>query len=43
LSDNAKVFGFNLDAEDIEKIDAVSQQSRDLYQLIGDCGDEYRR
>jgi aryl-alcohol dehydrogenase-like predicted oxidoreductase len=43
LSDNAKVFGFNLDAEDIGKIDAVSQQSRDLYQLIGDCGDEYRR
>jgi hypothetical protein len=29
--------------EDIGKIDAVSQQSRDLYQLIGDCGDEYRR
>jgi aryl-alcohol dehydrogenase-like predicted oxidoreductase len=43
LSDNAQVFGFNLDAEDIGKIDAVSQQSRDLYQLIGDCGDEYRR
>lgn len=43
LSDNARVFSFNLDAEDIEKIDAVSQHSRDLYQLIGDCGDEYRR
>ena len=43
LSDNARVFGFNLDAEDIGKIDAVSQHSRDLYQLIGDCGDEYRR
>ena len=43
LSDNARVFGFNLDAEDIDKIDAVSQQSKDLYKLIGDCGDEYRR
>lgn len=43
LSDNARVFSFNLDAEDIGKIDAVSQHSRDLYQLIGDCGDEYRR
>jgi aryl-alcohol dehydrogenase-like predicted oxidoreductase len=43
LEDNAKVFSFNLDAEDIGKIDAVSQESRDLYQLIGDCGDEYRR
>ncbi|MBD2199345.1 MULTISPECIES: aldo/keto reductase [Calothrix] len=43
LADNAKVFSFNLDAEDLQKIDAVSQKSRDLYQLIGDCGDEYRR
>jgi aryl-alcohol dehydrogenase-like predicted oxidoreductase len=43
LSDNARVFGFNLDAEDMDKIDAVSQQSKDLYKLIGDCGDEYRR
>ncbi|MBD2204929.1 aldo/keto reductase [Calothrix sp. FACHB-1219] len=43
LADNAKVFNLNLDAEDLQKIDAVSQKSRDLYQLIGDCGDEYRR
>ena len=43
LSDNARVFGFSLDAEDIGKIDTFSQQSKDLYQLIGDCGDEYRR
>ncbi|ALB40299.1 MULTISPECIES: aldo/keto reductase [Nostocales] len=43
LSDNARVFSFNLDAEDIGKIDAVSEQSKDLYKLIGDCGDEYRR
>ncbi|MDB9309721.1 aldo/keto reductase [Aphanizomenon sp. CS-733/32] len=41
-SDNARVFSFNLDAEDIGKIDAVFQQSKDLYKLIGDCGDEYR-
>ncbi|BAY99157.1 aldo/keto reductase [Tolypothrix tenuis PCC 7101] len=43
IEDNAKVFSFNLDEEDLNKIDAVSSQSRDLYQLIGDCGDEYRR
>ncbi|MBD2353196.1 aldo/keto reductase [Tolypothrix sp. FACHB-123] len=43
LADNTKVFSFNLDAEDLQKIDDVSQKSRDLYQLIGDCGDEYRR
>ncbi|WP_460201135.1 aldo/keto reductase [Scytonema sp. NUACC21] len=43
LEDNAKVFNFTLDAEDLDRIDAVSGKSRDLYKLIGDCGDEYRR
>ena len=43
LEDNARVFDFSLDAEDSNRIDAVLGQSRDLYQLIGDCGDEYRR
>ncbi|MBD2166159.1 aldo/keto reductase [Calothrix membranacea FACHB-236] len=43
IEDNAKVFSFNLDSEDLNQIDAVSRKSRDLYQLIGDCGDEYRR
>jgi aryl-alcohol dehydrogenase-like predicted oxidoreductase len=43
LVDNACVFGFTLDAEDYAKIDAISSQSRDLFQRIGDCGDEYRR
>ncbi|MBM3942820.1 MAG: aldo/keto reductase [SAR202 cluster bacterium] len=41
--DNARVFGFNLDADDLDKIEAVQRKSRDLYRLIGDCGDEYRR
>ncbi|MBN3897871.1 MAG: aldo/keto reductase [Nostoc sp. NOS(2021)] len=43
IEDNAKVFSFSLDADDRDRINAVSRQSRDLYQLIGDCGDEYRR
>ncbi|MBW4684426.1 MAG: aldo/keto reductase [Komarekiella atlantica HA4396-MV6] len=43
LEDNAKVFSFSLDDDDRDRINAVSRQSRDLYQLIGDCGDEYRR
>ncbi|EKQ67227.1 putative oxidoreductase, aryl-alcohol dehydrogenase like protein [Leptolyngbyaceae cyanobacterium JSC-12] len=43
LEDNAKVFTFSLDADDYAKIDAVSVKSRDLFQSIGDCGDEYRR
>lgn len=43
IEDNAKVFSFSLDADDRDRISAVSRQSRDLYQMIGDCGDEYRR
>jgi aryl-alcohol dehydrogenase-like predicted oxidoreductase len=43
IADNARVFSFSLDNEDLSNIDAVSSQSRNLYQLIGDCGDEYRR
>ena len=43
IQDNAKVFDFSLDATDYQKIDAVSSKARDLYQIIGDCGDEYRR
>ena len=41
--DNARVFGFALDGPDINSINAVARKSRDLYRLIGDCGDEYRR
>lgn len=40
--DNARAFGFSLDGQDMEKISAVTARSRDLYNLIGDCGDEYR-
>ncbi|MGJ5673045.1 MAG: aldo/keto reductase [Nostochopsis sp.] len=43
IEDNAKVFTFCLDAEDIHNIDVISSKSQDLYQLIGDCGDEYRK
>ncbi len=42
IADNARVFGFALDADDLAAIDAVLTKSRDLMQLIGDCGDEYR-
>ena len=41
--DNAGVFDFSLDETDNSQIEAVLTKSRDLYQLIGDCGDEYRR
>lgn len=42
-ADNARVFDFALDPEDHAQINAVLNKSRDLYRLIGDCGDEYRR
>ena len=43
IEDNAKVFGFILDTEDHNQLNSVLSQARDLDQLIGDCGDEYRR
>ena len=43
LGDNTRVFDFTLDSEDNGRIEAILKQSRDLYQFIGDCGDEYRR
>ncbi len=43
-ADNARVFNFTftLDKEDHDLIETVLHRSRDLYRLIGDCGDEYR-
>jgi aryl-alcohol dehydrogenase-like predicted oxidoreductase len=41
--DNTRSFDVSLDAEDHTQIEAILAKSRDLYQLIGDCGDEYRR
>lgn len=43
IQENAKLFDLQLDSADNEQISAVVGKSRDLYQLIGDCGDEYRR
>ena len=43
IKDNARTFGFTLDADDLARIEAVLARSRDLMALIGDCGDEYRR
>ncbi|HYU12309.1 MAG TPA: aldo/keto reductase [Stellaceae bacterium] len=41
-TDNARIFDFTLDAEDVVALQPVLGKSRDLMQLIGDCGDEYR-
>jgi aryl-alcohol dehydrogenase-like predicted oxidoreductase len=42
ISDNTRVFGCALDGDDVAAIEAVLTKSRNLMQLIGDCGDEYR-
>ncbi len=40
--ENNRVFGLQLDSEDNEKIKTVTSQSKNLFEVIGDCGDEYR-
>jgi aryl-alcohol dehydrogenase-like predicted oxidoreductase len=42
LEDNNKVFDLKLDQEDISLISTVTSKSNDLFDVIGDCGDEYR-
>jgi aryl-alcohol dehydrogenase-like predicted oxidoreductase len=42
IAANALVFGFALDPGDVATIEEVLAKSRDLMQVIGDCGDEYR-
>ena len=41
-TENARVFPLRLDQNDREQVEAVLAKSRDLFSLIGDCGDEYR-
>ena len=43
INENVRVFRIQLDSKDVEAIERVLGQSRDLYRMIGDCGDEYRR
>jgi aryl-alcohol dehydrogenase-like predicted oxidoreductase len=39
---NAQVFDFGLDKSDFDDIDAICKKSNNLFEVIGDCGDEYR-
>ena len=41
-NDNTQVFNFNLDKSDRDTIDAVCAKANNLFETIGDCGDEYR-
>jgi aryl-alcohol dehydrogenase-like predicted oxidoreductase len=42
IADNARVFDFALDADDLAAMEPMLAKSRDLMRVIGDCGDEYR-
>ncbi len=42
IDDNLNAFEINLDSEDYIKIETVTQKSNNLFESIGDCGDEYR-
>jgi diketogulonate reductase-like aldo/keto reductase len=41
-SSNMQVFNFSLNKSDYDDIDAVCTKSNNLFNIIGDCGDEYR-
>ena len=43
IDDNAAALDISLTQEDRERIEAVTSMGNDLFALIGDCGDEYRR
>ena len=43
MADNARVFDITLEAADYDLLESVLGRAIDLYQMIGDCGDEYRR
>ena len=42
INNNAQVFSFRLDKSDCDDIDSVCRRSNNLFEIIGDCGDEYR-
>jgi aryl-alcohol dehydrogenase-like predicted oxidoreductase len=42
INNNAQVFTFSLDRSDYDDIDAICTKSNNLFEIIGDCGDEYR-
>jgi aryl-alcohol dehydrogenase-like predicted oxidoreductase len=42
INNNIQVFNFSLDESDCDAVDAVCKKSNNLFEAIGDCGDEYR-
>jgi aryl-alcohol dehydrogenase-like predicted oxidoreductase len=42
IASNSQVFNFKLDNSDCDAIDAICVKSNNLFEMIGDCGNEYR-
>ena len=42
INNNDQVFNFSLDKSDRDAIDSVCTRSNNMFETIGDCGDEYR-
>ena len=42
IQDNLRVFSLKLDSDDYSEIKSVTSKANDLFESIGDCGDEYR-
>jgi aryl-alcohol dehydrogenase-like predicted oxidoreductase len=40
--DNSRVFDLELDSQDYALISSITKKSNNLFDAIGDCGDEYR-
>ena len=42
IEDNANTFDIKLDSDDVSAISSVTSKANNLFDIIGDCGDEYR-
>lgn len=42
IGENLGIFGLRLDDRDVSEMELVTGRSRDLFGIVGDCGDEYR-
>jgi aryl-alcohol dehydrogenase-like predicted oxidoreductase len=42
INSNTQVFNFSLDNSDCDAINTICAKSNNLFDIIGDCGDEYR-
>jgi len=42
IEDNSKAFDVKLDSDDLSAISSVTTKAKNLFEVIGDCGGEYR-